>query len=81
MRLNYLRRRDFLRSISGAAVAWPQVVRAQQPSGMRRIGALRAVVCASRGRELSQAQPKDTLAGILLDWAPFQDADCVTAAD
>ena len=35
-----MRRRDFIKSIAGSAVAWPVVTRAQQPDRMRRIGVL-----------------------------------------
>jgi putative ABC transport system substrate-binding protein len=35
-----VRRRDFLKSISGAATTWPLVARAQQPERIKRVGAL-----------------------------------------
>ncbi len=35
-----MRRRDFIKSIAGSAVAWPVVTRAQQPDQMRRIGVI-----------------------------------------
>src|SRR5262245_66412599 len=43
-----VRRREFITLISGAAVAWPLVARAQQPERMRRIGVLQPFAKDSR---------------------------------
>jgi ABC-type uncharacterized transport system substrate-binding protein len=45
-----MRRREFIKIVAGSVAAWPSALRAQQSSGMRRIGLLMAFADSDRER-------------------------------
>ena len=59
-------RRELLASLGGAAAAWPLAVRAQQPTGMRRIGILLPAAADDAGFQAPFAAFLQALA--LLGW-------------
>src|SRR5262245_874281 len=62
-----MRRRDFIKAFAGSAATWPLVARAQQGSGMRRIGVL---VAAAANDSVFQAHIAAFLQGLAeLGWS------------
>ena len=64
-----MKRREFITLLGGAAAAWPLAARAQQPSGMRRIGVFMSVP-ADDARVLLQAFRQELER---LSWSPERD--------
>jgi putative tryptophan/tyrosine transport system substrate-binding protein len=56
-----MRRRDFFKSIGGAAIAWPLVARAQQAERMRRVGVLIGMADDAEGQARVKALQKGLL--------------------
>ena len=66
-----MRRRELITLLSGAAVAWPLVARAQQPDRMRRIGVLMGFAESDREGQAFVAAFKEGLQK--LGWAEGRD--------
>jgi hypothetical protein len=63
-----MRRRDFIKVITGSAVTWPLAARAQQPSASRRVGVLMNLSEADPAAQLLIATFREGLE--LLGWVP-----------
>jgi ABC-type uncharacterized transport system substrate-binding protein len=68
MQFDYLKRREFITLLGGAALAWPLAARGQQPDRLRRIGVL---MSTSANDPLGEAR----LAAFLQGLQPFGWAD------
>jgi putative tryptophan/tyrosine transport system substrate-binding protein len=70
-----MRRRDFIKGIVGSATAWPLTARAQQPSGMRRIGVLMSPSQGDRRAQLQIAAFEQALQS--LGWTKGRNVEII----